>query len=47
MHYTWPLASAKTWGLCGLLALVNTSLFCAELRLEFRWEIVAGMSRAQ
>ena len=44
--YTWPLTSAKTGCLCGLDTLVNTSVLCAELRLEFCWETVAGLSVA-
>ena len=33
MHYTWPLTSAKTWCPCGQDALVNMSVFYANLRL--------------
>ena len=32
------------WCLCGPDAQVNTYVFCAELRLEFCWLIIAGLS---
>ena len=46
MHYTWSLTSAKTWCPCGPDALVNMSVFCTDLRLEFVWEVIAGLSLA-
>ena len=46
MRHIWPLTSAKTWCLCGLDALINVSVFCAERRLEVCWGIIAGLSAA-
>ena len=46
MHYTWLLTSAKAWCPCGPDALVNMSVFCINLRLEFGWEVIAGLSLA-
>ena len=46
MHYIWPLTSTKTWYMCSLDALVNMSVFCAELRLEFCGELLAVLSMA-
>ena len=38
--------STKTRCLCGPNALLNTFVFCAEPRLEFCWEIIAGLPAA-
>ena len=43
VHYTWPLTSAKTWCPCSLDTLVNTSVFCADLRLELGGKTKAGL----
>ena len=45
-HYTWLLTSAKIWCPCGRDALVNTSVFCADLRLVLGGKTVAGLSAA-
>ena len=46
MYYTWPLTSAKTWCPSGLDALINTSVFCADLRLEVGRKTLEGLSVA-
>ena len=46
VHYTWPLISAKTWCPCSPNALVHMFFFSADTRLEFGWEITAGLSAA-
>ena len=33
----------KTWCLCGQNALVNTSVFCMDLRLEFGGKTIASL----
>ena len=37
-------ASAKAWCPCGPDALVNMSVFCADLRLEFGEKTITGLS---
>ena len=40
------LLMAKAWCLCGPDALVNTSVFCADLRLEFGGKTKVSLSSA-
>ena len=42
MHNTWPLTSTATWCPCGPDALVNTSVFCTDLRLQYGWKIITA-----
>ena len=44
--YTWPLPSAKTWCPCSPDALVNKSVFCTALRLDFGRKTATGLSTA-
>ena len=46
MHCAWPLTSAEASCLSGPDALVYTSVFYTEPRLEFCWEIIAGLFAA-
>ena len=38
------LTAAKTWYHCGLDALVNTSVICTDLKLEFGGKTIAALS---
>ena len=46
MHCTWLLASAKTWCPKGPDVFVYTTVFCADLRLDFGGKTIAGLSAA-
>ena len=46
-HALYMATSAKTWCFSGTDALVKSQKnFCIEPRLEFCWEIIAGLSAA-
>ena len=46
MHYTWPLTLGKTWCPSAPDALVNTSVYSADRRLEFGGKAIEGLSVA-